>query len=541
MSDQNKSMAELLDEINSLNNTHAELQKRYDALAHKFDHECLERDQTEVELSMAQVIIDESPAILFRREAGGDRKLVYVSNNINQLGYTAEKFLSGEMHFREIVYPDDMEALAAEIQEFAEKDVEEYTQIYRVLTRDGEIRWVEDQTSVVRDEHGNKTHNQGILTDITARKLAEEELRKSEEKFRRIVETAGEGFILMDENLVINDVNEAYCRMLGYHREEILGKTPLDFASDEFKQFMITNRDDILSKEYRVIEGESISKEGRKVPVLIHGNTLRNDKGDIIGNMAFITDMTEHKKALALAGEVQKSLLPQDEPQVQGLDIAGRNISCDEIGGDYFDFLWRQEYPDAYFSVIVGDITGHGVDAALLMTAARAFLRMRASQSGSISQIVTEMNRHLSQDVLDTGRFMTLFYLTLDPQEDQIGWVRAGHDPAIIYDPARDTFEELKGSGIALGVDENFTYPENHKAGLSEGLIIAVGTDGIWETCNQDGEMFGKERFREIIRQNANSGARDILNAVYDEVNQFATGLKAEDDVTLVIVKVNAK
>lgn len=540
-SDKNISMAELLEEIRSLKNENADLKQRHETLTQKFNNECLERDQTEVELSMAQVIIDESPAILFRREAGEDRKLVYVSNNISQLGYTAEEFLSGEMHFRDIVHPDELEALAAEIQEFAEQDVEEYTQIYRVLTRDGEVRWVEDQTSVVRDADGNKTHNQGILTDITARKLAEEELRKSEEKFRRIVETAGEGFILMDQNLVIVDVNEAYCRMLGYSAEEILGKTPLDFASNEFKQFMITNRQDILSREYRVIEGESISKDGRKVPILIHGNTLRNDKGDVIGNMAFVTDMTEHKKALALAGEVQKSLLPQAEPQVQGLDIAGRNISCDEIGGDYFDFLWRQEYPDAYFSVIVGDITGHGVDAALLMTAARAFLRMRASQSGSISQIVTEMNRHLSQDVLDTGRFMTLFYLTLDPQEDQIGWVRAGHDPAIIYDPARDAFEELKGSGIALGVDENFTYSENHKTGLSEGLIIAVGTDGIWETCNHAGEMFGKERFREIIRQNANAGARHILNSVYDELNQFAKGLKAEDDITLVIVKVNQK
>jgi sigma-B regulation protein RsbU (phosphoserine phosphatase) len=540
-SDKDKSMVALLDEINSLKNEHADLQQHYDALTQKFNNECLERDSTEVELSMAQVIIDESPAILFRRKANEERELVYVSNNISQLGYTAEEFLSGEMHFRDIVHPDELETLGAEIEELAEKDVEEYTQIYRVLTKDGEIRWVEDQTSVVRDAEGNKTHNQGILTDITARKLAEEELRKSEEKFRRIVETAGEGFILMDENLVIMDVNEAYCRMLGYAREEILGKTPLDFASDEFKQFMLTNREDILSREYRVLEGESISKDGRKVPVLIHGNTLRNDQGDVIGNMAFITDMTEHKKALALAGEVQKSLLPQAEPEVPGLDIAGRNISCDEIGGDYFDFLWRQEYPDAFFSVIVGDITGHGVDAALLMTAARAFLRMRASQSGSISQIVTEMNRHLSQDVLDTGRFMTLFYLTLDPQEDQIGWVRAGHDPAIIYDPARDTFEELKGKGIALGVDENFTYPENHKTGLNEGQVIAVGTDGIWETFNQDGEMFGKERFREIIRRNANAGARVILNAVYDELNQFAKGLKAEDDITLVIVKVNEK
>jgi sigma-B regulation protein RsbU (phosphoserine phosphatase) len=538
-SDQNKSMAELLDEINSLKIEHADLKRRYEILAQQFKTECQERDQTEVELSMAQVIINESPAILFRREAGDEPKLIYVSDNISQLGYTAEKFLSGEMHFRDIVHPDDLERVRAEIQAYAEKDVEEYTQIYRVLTQNGEVRWIEDQTSVVRDAEGNKTHNQGIVADITARKLAEEELRKSEEKYRRIVETAGEGFILMDQNLVIKDVNEAYCRMLGYSAEEILGKTPLDFASDAFKQFMVTNREDILSREYRVIEGESISKEGRKIPILIHGNTLRNDTGDVIGNMAFITDMTEHKKALALAAEVQKSLLPQAEPQIQGLDIAGRNISCDEIGGDYFDFLWRQEYPNAYFSVIVGDITGHGVDAALLMTAARAFLRMRASQSGSISQIVTEMNRHLSQDVLDTGRFMTLFYLTLDPQEDHIGWVRAGHDPAIIYDPARDTFEELKGRGIALGVDENFAYPENHKTGLSEGLIIAVGTDGIWETFNQDGEMFGKERFRKIIRQHANDGAQDILNAVYDELNRFARGLKAEDDITLVIVKVN--
>ena len=540
-SDQTKSMAELLLKIDSLKKEYTVLEQRFEKLNKKFGEECFERDQTEVELSMAQVIIDESPAILFRRLAGDDPKLVYVSNNINQFGYTAEEFLSGKVTFREIVHPDDHDQLGAEIEEYAEKDVEEYTQIYRVLTKDGEIRWVEDHTSVVRDAEGNKTYNQGIVADITARKLAEEELRKSEEKFRRIVETAGEGFILMDQNLVIVNVNEAYCRMLGYPREEILGKTPLDFASEEFKQFMVTNRADILAKEYRVIEGESVSKDGRRIPVLIHGNNLRNDKGDIIGNMAFVTDMTENKKALALAGEVQKSLLPQAEPQVQGLDIAGRNISCDEIGGDYFDFLWRQEYPDAYFSVIVGDITGHGVDAALLMTAARAFLRMRASQSGTISQIVTEMNRHLSQDVLDTGRFMTLFYLTLDPQQDQIGWVRAGHDPAIIYDPVKDTFEELKGTGIALGVDEGFTYPENHKTGLSEGMIIAVGTDGIWETWNQEGEMFGKDRFREIIRQNANAGAGDILDAVYDELNQFAKGLKAEDDITLVIVKVNEK
>ena len=126
-----------------------------------------------------------------------------------------------------------------------------------------------------------------------------------------------------------------------------------------------------------------------------------DDQSRVIGNMAFVTDMTEQKKALALAAEVQKSLLPQTSPQVQGLDVAGKNVSCEEIGGDYFDFLGKNEYPAAPLSIVVGDITGHGVDAALLMTSARAFLRMRAAQSGNISDIVTEMNRHLALDVLD--------------------------------------------------------------------------------------------------------------------------------------------
>jgi sigma-B regulation protein RsbU (phosphoserine phosphatase) len=313
---------------------------------------------------------------------------VYVSDNICQMGYTAREFLEDTIHFKDIVHPDDFERIGDEIRQYAEEDVEEYTQFYRIMTKDGQIRWIEDQTSVVRDDKGNKIFNQGLLVDITRRKLAEEEVRKSEEKFRRIVETAGEGFILMDEDLKIIDVNDAYCKLLGYSREEILGKTPHDLATEEDRQFMAGNREEILAREYREFEGTMVAKNGRHVPILVHGNTLRGDQGEVIGNMAFVTDMTEHKKALALAGEVQKSLLPQSKPNVPGLDIAGRNVSCDEIGGDYFDFLWRRENPDGPFTVAVGDITGHGVDSALLMTSARAFLRMRASQPGTMAEVI---------------------------------------------------------------------------------------------------------------------------------------------------------
>jgi len=530
---------ELRRRLESVQKSCNDLKSSYDARTAEYNKKCTERDQTEQALRLAEMIVDRSPVILFRRSAGENSQLEYVSENIRQMGYEAVEFFKGENLFKDLVHPDDMARVGSEIRGYAEADVEEYTQVYRCVTKAGDVRWVEDQTSVVRDEAGVKTHNQGILVDITERKLAEDALRKSEEKFRRIVETAAEGFILMDEDLVIFEVNDAYCKMLGYTREELIGKRPIDLATDEFRHFIVGNKDHILAKEYREFEGSVVAKDGRHVPILVHGNTLRDDQGQVIGNMAFITDMTEHKKALALAGEVQKSLLPQDKPRVQGLDIAGRNVSCDEIGGDYFDFLWRRESKKGPFSVVVGDISGHGVDSALLMTTARAFLRMRASQPGTISEIITAMNRHLTQDVLETGRFMTLFYLSIDPERKCLDWVRAGHDPALVYDPARDRFEELKGTGVALGVNDEFTYQQNQKAGLADGQIIAVGTDGIWEAINRDGEMFGKERLRNIIRNNAGADAAKILNAVYDELNEFTLGRKTEDDITLVIIKVD--
>ena len=388
----------------------------------------------------------------------------------------------------------------------------------------------------------NSTMHRKIIQEVEeARKEIQHKetlLRKSEEKYRRIVTTAGEGFILMNEDMIITDVNEAFCRLIGYEKGGLLGKTPFDFKADEFRQFLPTNQEMTPFKEYRKFEGFLKAKDDRLIPILTHGSKLRDDSGVIIGNMAFVTDLTDQKKALALAAEVQKSLLPQYGAHVPGLDVAGKNVSCDDIGGDYFDFLEQKDYPNAPLSIVVGDIAGHGVDAALLMTTARAFLRMRASQSGNISEIITEMNRHLTSDILDTGRFMTLFYLAIDPDRKRLQWVRAGHDPAIIYDPKQNTFEELTGNGIALGVNEDFCYEENIKAGVTDGQIIALGTDGIWEARNREGNMFGKKRFREIIRRNAKEKAIKILDAVYDGLDQHTRGLKSDDDITLVVAKV---
>ncbi|MBL0715514.1 MAG: SpoIIE family protein phosphatase [Desulfosarcina sp.] len=532
--DAHKSRQALIEELRTL-------RRQLGARGRVLEPEKAANCRTDQVLPPADVIIANSPAILFRRLAAADpkqRRMVYVSPNIARFGYRAEDFLSGRIMFRDILYPGDSDRTLKEIQSYVDQKLEAYTQIYRIVTRNGDVRWIEDRTSVVTDPATGVRYHQGIIIDIHRRKEAEDQLRKSEEKYRRIVETAGEGFLLMDEAWKIVDLNAALCRMLGLTRRDILGQSLHDLASEKYRSFLTDRPEDRKSSAYHELEAEFISRSDQPVPVLVHANTLRDDTGAIIGNMAFITDMTEQKKALALAGEVQRSLLPQESPRVPGLDIAGRNVPCDEVGGDYFDFLWRAGTPERPFTAVVGDITGHGVDSALLMTSARAFLRMRAAQPGTLPDIVTAMNRHLTEDVHATGRFMTLFYLTIGADRCHIEWVRAGHDPAWLYDPDQDRFEELKGPGLALGIDATFSFRSSNKTGLKKGQVIIVGTDGIWEGCNPEKEMFGKQRLKAIIRENPAASAETLLDSVFEAQAQFTRGTRAEDDLTLVIIKI---
>jgi sigma-B regulation protein RsbU (phosphoserine phosphatase) len=325
-------------------------------------------DQAARALQLAETIIDNSTAILFRRQASEDldeRRMVYVSPNISRFGYRAEDFLEGRMMYRQIVNPGDHEVIAKEIQEHVDRGNEDYDQTYRIITGSGELRWVEDRTSVVEDELTGERYHQGIIVDVHERKEAEEKLRRSEEKYRRIVDTAGEGFLLMDENLCIIDVNDAFARMVGRKKEDLYGKNPFADGTGVYREYLADCRNKSTGIDYREFECELQNREARVVPVLVHANTLRSDSGEVIGNMAFITDMTQQKKALALAGEVQRGLLPERAPTLAGLDIAGRNVPCDEVGGDYFDFLHNETEGSGKITIVVGDITGHGVDAAL--------------------------------------------------------------------------------------------------------------------------------------------------------------------------------
>jgi sigma-B regulation protein RsbU (phosphoserine phosphatase) len=241
---------------------------------------------------------------------------------------------------------------------------------------------------------------------------------------------------------------------------------------------------------------------------------------------------------LDLAKEVQQNLLPAVDPRFPGLDIAGKSIYCDETGGDYFDFFDSAEKNTQKFGVVIGDVSDHGIPSALLMASARAFLRQRTALSGSIADIVGDVNRQLTRDVEDTGRFITLFYLQIDMPKGRLSWVRAGHEPALLYDPVTDGFEELTGEGIALGVDSRWQYVTSQRDELGDGQIILLSTDGIWEARNPQDQMFGRKAVSEIIRRHAHATAAEIQDAILIELNRFQQGISPADDVTLVIVKV---
>ena len=212
---------------------------------------------------------------------------------------------------------------------------------------------------------------------------------------------------------------------------------------------------------------------------------------------------------------------------------------CDETGGDYYDFVRLGESKPGQIGILVGDVTDHGLQAALFMMSARTILRHHVFHSDDIRDIITDVNMHLFQDVEETGQFMTLFFAAFDADNRRIRWVRAGHDPAIVFDKHNDAFDELAGRGLPLGVLKHFDYEECEQD-LRPGQIIVIGTDGIWEARNKQGDMFGKDRLKEIIRTRAEDSAQEIMDRVFSELADFSrpVACRLADDITMVVIKI---
>ncbi len=274
---------------------------------------------------------------------------------------------------------------------------------------------------------------------------------------------------------------------------------------------------------------------------------IARHKSDEIGALAKafndmvpqLQDRLAMRESLNLAKEVQQALLPAQPPQLDAFDIAGASDYCDETGGDYFDFIVFEDREQPTLGVVIGDVVGHGVASALLMATARALLRSRATQRCGLAAVLTQVNDDLCASQFQ-ARFMTMFYIELTSDPIHARWLSAGHDPALVYDPASDRFDELFGQDIPLSIQTGWTFNErqDHLIPWASGQVIFLGTDGIWEAFNAEGEMFGKDRLKDVIRAHAGDGAEQINQAVHAAVAAFRGECGQKDDITSVVIKI---
>ncbi len=241
------------------------------------------------------------------------------------------------------------------------------------------------------------------------------------------------------------------------------------------------------------------------------------------------------KQSLALAKEIQQELLPASAPATTGFDIVGTSHYCDETGGDYYDFISLQEKDVECTGLAIGDVSGHGIGSALVMAAARGILRSLADHNPlELTPLFASLNRHLSRDTADDS-FMTLFYGVLNPSTRRLCWLSAGQAPIFLY-RNREVIE-LGSSGIPLGIIDDADYGKTSHIEFSPGDILFLGTDGIWESRNPAGEMFGTERLKELLRIHAEQNAETIADCIIATLMSFRGNMPQDDDITLLIVK----
>ncbi len=239
------------------------------------------------------------------------------------------------------------------------------------------------------------------------------------------------------------------------------------------------------------------------------------------------------RQSMAIARDIQQRLYPSEPPTLEeGLEVAWRTEPCDETGGDYFDFV---DTPTG-LAVVVGDVSGHGVGAALLMASARAGLRAALSRGIPIAEAVVSLNDQLDRDT-DPDQFMTLLVLAWSPGAKSIDFVNAGHDTPCIFRKETGRIETLSATGIPIGLFPGAQYDTGTFDSLSSGDALLLTTDGVWEVADPAGRMLGKPVLLELFRGFAGYPADRIAEEMLKAVGDYTHHAPPRDDRTLVVFR----
>jgi serine phosphatase RsbU (regulator of sigma subunit) len=238
------------------------------------------------------------------------------------------------------------------------------------------------------------------------------------------------------------------------------------------------------------------------------------------------------EQELEVARRIQQASLPEEVPELEGWEISPRYQPAREVGGDFYDFF---ELPNGSLGIVVGDATGKGVPAALVMTSARSMLRAVAQSSNSPGDVLRRVNEALLADI-PANMFVTCFYAILEPQSGRLKYANAGHDLPYLHRTSGDA-EELRARGMPLGLMPGMGYEEKETM-LEAGQAALFYSDGLVEAHDPKGEMFGFPRLRALVAEYGESDDRSLVNSLLEELYSFTgEGWEQEDDITLLTLR----
>jgi sigma-B regulation protein RsbU (phosphoserine phosphatase) len=233
---------------------------------------------------------------------------------------------------------------------------------------------------------------------------------------------------------------------------------------------------------------------------------------------------------LAQASEIQQTLLPATAPPFEGFDLAGLNICCRTVGGDYFDFLL---YQDGRLGLVVGDVSGKGLPAALLMSSLQARVQMLRETMPEPDQALTTLNRNIAERC-PMGKFITFFFGLLD-QDGGLDYSNAGHNYPLIL-RANGQVEQLRGNGLVMGLFPSVFYPLKSTR-LEKGDLLALYSDGVTEAWSPYGAEFGEEGLSKFLQEHQHLPCEEIVQHLVQTVREWHGSVSFTDDFTVLLVK----
>lgn len=287
-----------------------------------------------------------------------------------------------------------------------------------------------------------------------------------------------------------------------------------------------------------------LHKDGSFRWILARGAAVRDENGKPYRMVGSHLDITRSKLAeeavqnntakLMTAQKIQERLLPQEAPEVPGIDISGVLYPAEFVASDHFDYL---PIKGGKLGIMIGDVSGHGLDSALVMASVHAYLRALVDHYERLEDLVSHLNAHLARE-FELGRYVTMFLGCFDPARRSFAYQNAGHPDGYLLDSFGRLKLQMNSTAPPLGMFPCASFPAGNDVSLEAGDVVLLVTDGVAEAESPDGVSFGCERILSIARANLPRSAQDIAAALHDAVCSFTERSTFSDDLTLVVMKV---